>query len=168
VPLCRRLVILALAGGGLAATTHPGLAQQRRVDLFVTLALGSGSMDLSGLVSGTLQTRHWALTLRTTGNLPPAGEPVATDLGLLLGYADTRRHWRTALGAGVALVETGDSSRTYGSPFNGRSLFGVPIQAELFWRPARGIGLGAVAVGQINADRSFWSLLCGLQLGRFE
>ena len=165
----RSLLALAAAGGGLLAGTRSGLAQKpERIHPYVTLALGSGSMNLSGLVSASLQKGHWALTLRTTGNLPPAGEPVATDLGLLIGYAKSQRHWRSALGAGVALVEVGDSSRTYGYPFNGRTVAGVPMQAELFWRPARGIGFGVVGVGQVNAERSFWSLQCGLQLGRFE
>jgi hypothetical protein len=165
----RNCLLMAAASGGIAAAPRTGLAQAtKRVDFFVTAAVGGGSMGLSGLVSGSVQARHWFATLRTTGNLPPAGRPVATDLGLLVGYADTRPHVRFALSAGAALVETGDSSRTYGSPFNGHTLLGLPIQAEVFWRPARGIGFGAVGVGQLNARRSFWSLLWGLQLGRFE
>ena len=164
-----RALLVAAACGGLAVVTRTGLAQTpRHVDLFLTLAAGGGSLGLSGLVSGAVQTGHWVATLRTTGNLPPAGRPVATDLGLLVGYAETRRHVRIALGAGAAVVETGDSSRTYGSPFNGHTLLGLPIQAEALWRPARGIGLGAVGIVQINGRRSFWSLLCGLQLGRSE
>lgn len=167
--MARRALLVTAACCGLTAVPGTGWAQSaRHTDLYVTLAAGSGSMGFSGLVSGALQRGHWVTTLRTTGNLPPAGRPVATDLGLLFGYAKTGQRVRLAVSSGAALVETGDSSRTYGAPFNAHTLLGVPIQAEVFWRPARGIGLGSVGVVQLNAGRSFWSVQCGLQIGRFE
>lgn len=156
---------LALLAGG----RSPAGAQEARGPIFnATIALGAGSMGLSGLVSGSLRSERWMATLRTTGNLPRAGRAVATDLAFLASYLASGARARFALGAGVALVETGDSSRAYGAPFNGRTSVGLPLGVSALWRPAQGIGLGLLGVGNVNARRSFWSVLLGLQLGRAD
>ena len=125
-------------------------------------------MGFSGLVSAAMRSDRWQVTLRTTGNLPPAGRAVATDLALLAGYLIQRPHAVYAIGAGLALVETGDSSRTYGAPFNAHTQIGLPLQASALWRPHQGLGVGLIGVGNLNARHSYVSLLIGLQLGRFD
>src|SRR5512140_2405078 len=123
-------------------------------------------MGFSGLVSGAMRSDRWQVTLRTTGNLPPAGRAVATDLALLGSYLVQRQHVLYAVGTGIALVETGDSSRTYAEPFNAHTLVGLPLQASAMWRPHQGLGVGLIGVGNLNARHSYVSLLVGFQLGR--
>ena len=147
----------------------PALAQAPHRPTFnATIALGGGSMGLSGLVGAALRWDRRMITLRTTGNLPPAGRPVATDVALLGSFIMQPRHALIAFGTGIALVETGDSSRVYAAPFNSHTQVGVPLQGALLWRPAQGLGLGLIGVANLNARRSFASLLVGLQLGRFD
>ena len=156
------MAVLASASGNvLAQAPH-------RMTFQGTLALGGGSMGLSGLVSGAIRLGHRVATLRLSGNLPPAGRPVATDFAVLAGYTAPRRRVLFAFGVGVALVMTGDSSRIYGAPYNGRTGIGLPLQVAALWRHAADVGIGAIGIADVNARRSFGSLLLGLTLGRLD
>lgn len=159
----------AVLAAVLATVSARAVAQAPRRPTFnATIALGAGSMGLSGLVSAAVRSGRWQVTLRTTGNLPPAGRAVATDLALLGSYVVQRPHALYAVGSGLALVETGDSSRTYAAPFNARTGIGLPLQASALWRPGEGVGLGLIGIANLNARHSYASLLVGLQLGRFD
>jgi hypothetical protein len=160
---------LALAGLlGIAAPPTLGLTQQRRTSYFVTLAVGPGSLGFSALLGGSVQRGHAGASLRLSGNLPPAGRPIASDIALLATCSLAGRLALVSVGAGVAAVFTGDSTRIAGSPFNKHTTIGLPLEARAVWRPVSGFGVGLIAMGNVNSRRSYVAALLGLQLGRFE
>ena len=44
----------------------------------------------------------------------------------------------------------------------------VPLEAQLFLRPLRFLGIGVAGVADVNAERSFAGLLVGVQVGRLD
>lgn len=160
------LLPVALGLCVLAGSPRATLAQQRTTGIHGTLALGTGSMGFSGLVSGAARMGHGAVGLRMAGNLPDDASAVAGDLGLVVSYVASPRHAFLAAGAGVAAVFTGDSARAYTTAVNPHTTVGLPLEVRALWRPLADsdFGLGVIAYANVNARQSFFAILAGVQL----
>jgi hypothetical protein len=83
----------------------------------------------------------------------------AVDLGLLGGVATPPgRPWHAGLAAGLGAVEAPDGSRGVG----------VPVEAQLFWRFSKIVGLGLYAFGDLNGEAAFGGATLALQVGRLR
>ena len=178
VSVNRLVVVTALLA---AAPFLPAGAQspaERRSTWWVTLGAGHGDFGtetgIGASVSGAYQFGRTVLAVRSalTGDIletlfASTGDVIGTeDFGVLAGRgtAPGSIHASAAVGLGIARVRraigSGDDATT--------AYFGVPLEAQLFWRPARVFGLGLYGYGNLNGGQSFWGVSVSVQLGRLR
>ena len=153
---------------------EPATADAARV--FGMLGLGVSSEGIGGVLSLSLHRSRTAFIVRTSGATEfeiffPSD--YAEDYALLLGRVlDGSMGWASgAIGPAVVRVErfgsgydcwwfacSYDSERT--------TALGLAFQAEAVWTPARFLGLGLSAFGNLNPNMSYAGFALGLHLGR--
>lgn len=176
-----RLVLvtaLLTAAPFLPAEAQAPTAGERQRTWWVTLGAGRGDFGtetgIGASVSGAYQFGRTVLAVRSalTGDIletlfASTGDVIGTeDFGVLVGRATDPgpTHASAAVGLGIARVRRatgsgGDSTTAH---------FGVPLEAQLFWRPTRVFGLGFYGYGNLNSGQSFWGLSVSVQLGRLR
>ena len=85
------------------------------------------------------------------------------ELAAIVSIATQSRWLMASAGTGVGVVT---SNLVPNAPAGDRSTaVGVPVEARLYLRPFRFLGLGATAVANLNRDMTFVAVLFGVQLG---
>jgi hypothetical protein len=125
-------------------------------------ALGSLSYQFSGA--------H-LITLRTSFTSGFIINDTMNDIGLLYGRATSEKLYHASLSVGLAIVGGSGTSIFDDDPdviedFSKR--FGVPLQAELHWRPAQILGLGLTGFANFNSTKTFAGLALTLQVGKLR
>lgn len=153
-----RLWVLALF---LTTTLSAQAPAARRVTFWLTAGYGRGwAQGLSGIEeAGNLAgSVRWG-SLLLSGRVAAVSSSIfdtAIDVGLLAGVAtDPGPKWRAGVAAGLGLVEAPD----------GRQTLGVPLEAQLFTRLSRFLGIGVYVFSDINTVASFTGASLALQVG---
>ena len=133
--------------------------------------LGLGASYTRTLSAGRIVTARALLTeefcLFGCGNRPDR----TGELGVMFGIATQSRFALFSVAAGGAVVgvrrtvATGRDAPPYTRETGGLTV-GVPLEAQLFLRPFRFLGIGVAGVANANTERSFSGLLVGVQVGR--
>lgn len=163
----------ALALMILVPTTGEAMVQDqsainRRDTYWLGAGLGVGSEDFSGQLNASYQFSANLISFRMAGT---AGlfDDGFSDYALLYGRATRgardRHHLSAALG--LALVG-GCSGGGLGGCQEIRSVLGLPLELQAFWRPGKVVGLGLYGFANLNHSRSFAGLTVSLQLGRLR
>ena len=132
------------------------------------IGLGAGSEDFAGNLHGSYQ---FGANLISVRNAATAGifDDGFGDFALLYGRATKpsgrRHHASAAIGIGVA---DGCRGGGLGGCQDVSAVVGLPIEAQLFWRPGSLVGVGLYGFANFNAARSFAGLTLGLQIGRLR
>lgn len=180
----QRLVLAAVIS---AVLSSPAAAQQsaqppRDAGTHVWEVSGGlgfiGSEDFSGLLSLSTGVAGGEVVLRATESTeftlfrPPRS---ASDIALLVGRRRGGGSTWARAAVGVGLVRSSWAGERKWCYFffcdyeieRGTSI-GLAVQAEAVWAPARAVGLGVTAFGNLNGDMSFAGLTFSLHLGRLR
>lgn len=172
---------------GSAAETRPGAAGAQREaprhPFWVNVGIVLAADDMVGAAIGVTHARtaHQLITLRALAveewafciNCAPGSLDRTLEAGLLYGVAAQSRAAVASVAAGVGgarvrrTVATGADS----APFfrqTERTVASIPVEAQLFVRPLRLLGLGVAGVVDLNPERSLAGVLVGVQLGRLR
>jgi hypothetical protein len=141
-----------------------------RDSYWLSVGLGVGTEDAAGHAAlAYVHGPHlFAIRAAATSGLFDDG---FGDLALLYGRATRSDNGRAraSLGAGMSLVdgciEPGEGS-LFGDCVNQKTVVGFPIEAQLAWLPAKGLGVGLYGFADLNRIRSFGGVTLGLQIGR--
>ena len=132
--------------------------------------LGSISEDAFALsANATYQFGKNILTLRAAGTGELFWKSIG-DNGLLYGLALKQGQVFVSVGAGLAFVEGSISDGL----FSTRELekigptIGIPLEAQLFWRPTRFLGIGLYAFANLNSEEPFAGITLGFQFGKLQ
>lgn len=158
--------MLCLSAGGACA--------QSQTELYYSVAAGAGICSI-GDGGGSM---HLSAGCRLDKNLCSVrilggGELFGKSLNeysILYGRAFAAQGLLAALGGGIGLVE-GEISRglfSQGKPGKIPAMIGLPIEAQVFWRPCRFAGIGLYGFLNINAEETFWGCNLTLQAGRLR
>lgn len=137
---------------------------------WANIGLGAGTTGVSAVASVSYRFNGNLLSLRgsTTGG---AASDDYWDVGLLYGRTASGSWYQTSLSAGIGLM--GGRTNQDG-PVSARSTetleptVSLPLEAQLFWRPADFWGLGLSAFANINAKQSFGGIALCLQVGNLR
>ena len=123
---------------------------------------------------GSLFTLRYAICPELKLFIDPAES--IWDVGLLYGSHRKFRSGSASVSAGLAYVgnvrrgrlisSAGFLNSTYESITSGS--VGIPFEAQLFWVPGSGFGIGASLYGDISTDRSFVAFAIALRWGFLE
>jgi|GEM_PF-988962 len=155
------------AGAQLASPGGADVLQPRGTRAWVSGGVGFASRGPAGHLAGTYQFGGNLLSVRGAGTIAVFGDEL-WDVGLLYGRAFVSGLVHASASAGVGLV--GGQTRE-GIHDEGEALpttFGVPIAAELFFRPMPVLGLGLYGFGNVNREESFAGITAAVQLGRLR
>ncbi|MGH7671686.1 MAG: hypothetical protein ACREMC_02215 [Gemmatimonadales bacterium] len=175
----RLALVTALLGAAVSAPAGAQADAERRSTWWVTLGAGIGDFGtatgMGAQVSGAYQFGRSLLAARSTvalGDIVEVlfanpGDIIGTeDFGLLFGRASAPGsiHASAAAGVGIARLQRAAGSGNESTSEH----FGVPLEAQLFWRPTRVFGVGLYGYGNLNNEQSFWGLSVSVQLGRLR
>lgn len=127
-----------------------------------------GNESVVGFLGASYHNRHVMLSLRTTVNKGPLGGDEINDVGLLYCFpmGTGRLHLSAGIGIGGIWGSFGvGPSGLYreGVPFT----WGVPVELQAFWRPARFFGIGGYGFADVNSVQTILGAGLGVQCGRF-
>ena len=153
-------------------TAAPLPAQERaapgRDTFWFGVGIGAGSEDFAGNLHGSYQFGPNLISFRNAGTAGIFDDGFG-DYALLYGRAikpSGRRHHASAA-IGIGLVD-GCQGGGLGGCQDVPTVIGLPIEAQLFWRPGSLVGVGLYGFANLNDTRSFAGLTLGLQLGRLR
>lgn len=168
--ICRMVLAFLVVVPAIGEATMQDPAPITRRDTYwVGVGLGVGSEDAGGHLNGSYQFGANLISLRAavTAGLFDDG---VNDYALLYGRATRgagdRHHLAAALG--VAVVDGCERSGGLSNCEFSRSVIGLPLELQAFWRPGKLVGLGLYGFANLNSTRSFAGLTLGLQLGRLR
>jgi hypothetical protein len=177
-----RLAFWLLGAGLLVAPLSPPILAQSPAPVSNTYWLtgGIGRASFEGITefgvhfSGAYQFRGHVIAARTVIGVDPLGlafagtDDVITveDFGVLFGHGSRPGplHVSGAAGLGVA----GITRKTAAGGDERTTRFGVPLEAQLFWRPTSFLGVGVYGYGNLNSDQSFWGASLSVEVGRLR
>jgi hypothetical protein len=169
VTVSGRVATVLLAALLLDATPSV-LAQESPATRFDTFwlgpGLGAGTNDFAAHFNFSYQTGANLLSLRaaTTAGIFSDG---FGDVALLYGRATRPDRYHASVAVGVAVAD-GCKGGGLGGCRDRPSVFGFPIETQLFWRPSRVFGVGLYGFANLNQSQSFAGMTLGLQLGRLR
>ena len=141
-------------------------------NFWVNLGLGSGSISENAFALNANMTYQFGknmLTLRAAGMGELFGKSIG-DNGLLYGIALRQEQVLFSVGAGLAFVEGSISHGLFSTkePEKIGPTIGIPLEAQLFWRPTRFLGIGLYAFANLNPEESFAGITLGFQFGKLR
>lgn len=138
---------------------------------WINLGLGPSTVDDgSGFnMNATYQFNRNILSLRLTFSGALFGKTIG-DYGILYNYALTSSKVLSSFGVGVSLVSGSISKGLFPEeePEEIGPTVGLPLEAQLFWRPFRFIGIGLYGYANINPEESFAGATLSVQLGKLR
>lgn len=92
------------------------------------------------------------------------------DYSILYGRAFTSSAFLASLGGGLGFVDGSISNGLFSEeePEEIEMIIGLPLEAQLFWRPLRFLGLGLYGFANINSEESFYGCTLALQIGKLR
>ena len=145
---------------------------------------GERENDVGGSLSGALYASYRSgvhvVSLRTAASGEVLFGDNVVDIGLLYGRARTRPGGHASVSIGLALVigeRRCDGFLALCSSEDGVGLareverfvtVGLPVEAQLFWRPLSFGGFGLYGFANLNPEASFIGATVGFQLGDFR
>ena len=151
--------------------TNPNNAQSEKQQfLWIGFGIGGGSVGNGGLSLGLYTTYQFSknlLTLRILSSGEFWGKTL-NDYSLLYGRVLISSKVFASLGGGLGVV---GGSTSHGGFFTKRTtekietVIGIPLEAQLFWRPTQFLGLGLYGFANINSEETFYGSLLSLQIG---
>ncbi len=139
---------------------------------WVNFGAGSGSISEDAFAlsaNATYQFGKNLLTLRAAGMGELFGKSIG-DNGLLYGLALNQEQVFVSVGAGIAFVEGSISQGLFSikAPEKIGPTIGIPVEAQLFWRPAHFLGIGLYAFANLNSEEPFAGITLGFQFGKLR
>ena len=139
---------------------------------WVNFGAGSGTISEDAFAlsaNATYQFGKNLLTLRAAGTGELFGKSIG-DNGLLYGLALEQKRVFISVGAGIAFVEGSISHGLFSTrePEKIGPTIGIPLEIQLFWRPARFLGIGLYGFANLNPEESFAGVSLSLQLGKLR
>ena len=136
---------------------------------WVGVGLGAGSEGVGGHLNGSYQFGANLLSGRAAVTAGPFDDGF-NDYALLYGRATrpSRSRYHVSGAAGLAIVEGCQRSGGLSNCRDERSVLGLPIEIQAYWRPGRLVGIGLYGFANLNQTRSFAGITLGLQVGRLR
>ena len=159
------------------AFSDPSYAQSdgsaaREKFFWVNLGIGPSSVGEDGgafSLSGTYQFGKNTLSFRVLSTGEIFGKSL-NEYGLLYGRTLKSSSILISAGAGLAMVEGRISHGILSSKEldNIEPTIGMPVEVQLFWRPASVIGIGLYGFANLNPEESFYGCTLSLQIGKLR
>ena len=138
----------------------------------MNFGIGSGSVGEESVAIAaniSYQFSKNLLSLRTVGNFEWFGKSMS-ERGFLYGRTLKQNSLFVSVGAGFALVE---GSISHGLFYNKEAekigpTIGIPLEAQLFWRPSSFLGIGLYGFANLNPAESFYGFTLNLQIGKLR
>ncbi|MBN2354999.1 hypothetical protein JXO59_02740 [candidate division KSB1 bacterium] len=124
---------------------------------------GGGCLNLNG----TYQNNKNLLTLRLLGGGELFGKSLG-DYSVCYGRALTQSTFLLAIGGGIGFVQGEISSGLFSreEPKKIPTTIGLPLEAQIFWRPFSFAGIGLYGFANINSEESFYGCNLAVQVGK--
>jgi hypothetical protein len=138
---------------------------------WLDLGLGRSTVDEGGgfHMGATYQFGRNMLSLRATLNGELFGKTIG-DYGLLYGYALASSRILSSFGVGISLV-SGSISKGLFSEEEAETIgptIGLPLEAQLVWRPLKFMGIGLHGYANINPEESFTGATLCIHIGKLR
>ena len=163
-----RVVLLLLAWLTVAASAN---AQDLvgRDRFWFGAGFGLGSEEFGVQLNGSYQFGGNLISVRTAVAAELFDDGF-NDYALLYGRSLVPRYKRyhISAGTGIALVEGCTGDGFLGGCDRAKTVIGLPLELQAFWRPGRWLGLGLYGFANLNQTRSFAGATLGFQLGRMR
>ena len=139
---------------------------------WINLGAGAGSISENAAAlsaNATYQFGKNLLTLRTAGTGELFGKSIG-DYGLLYGLTLKQEQVLFSVGVGLAFVEGSISHGLFSSkpPEKIGPTIGIPLEAQLFWRPTRFLGVGLYGFANLNPEEPFVGVTLSFQFGKLR
>ncbi|UCE05771.1 MAG: hypothetical protein JSW07_19605 [bacterium] len=139
---------------------------------WVNFGAGAGSIGENAIALSANATYHFGknlLTLRSAGTGELFGKTIGDD-GILYGIVLMQKQVLFSVGVGLASVKGSFSHGLFSSrpPEKIGPTIGIPLEAQLFWRPAHFLGIGLYAFANLNSEEPFAGITLGFQFGKLR
>ena len=162
--LCTIIVSLLLLA-------NPINAQEDVHNFWIDFGVGVGSVDKGAggaNLNAAYQFGENLISARIAGCGKIFGKSV-NDYSILYGRAfSSSTTAMTSAGIGLGIVEGTISHGLFSDTEKIGPVIGVPLEAQLFWRPLSFLGLGLYAFANINSKQSFVGCTISLQIGKLR
>jgi len=139
-------------GGGLGLGRLPGADDADRDE------------SLAGSLNASYQFRRHLISARAAS----AGELFGDnfyDYGLLYGRAVSHETLYVSLATGIAYVDGQRSEGLFDDPEDVDATVGLPLEAQVYVRPLRFVGIGLYGFANLNQEESFVGATLSVQIG---
>ena len=153
-------------------------AQPNQTTFWLNGGLGISSLgSLGGNANISVHFDKFLLSLRSTVNSEKSGLFVGGDeffdMGLLFGLAKSEQKQFFSIAIGIARVTGNHYIGEPGLFSDGHRVditpvIGLPLEAQLFFRPTGFLGLGTYLYGNLNSEHSFSGITFCLQVGKLR
>jgi hypothetical protein len=158
------------AGPGAAPLLQPpggSGVQPSSSGYWLTGGVGFGSRGGAAAVGGSYRFGQNLLSARAAGTIAFFGDEL-WDIGVLYGRANQPSFIHFSLAAGIGAVGGSGRETLFDPGERLPTTIGVPVEAQLFFRPVPLLGVGLYGFGNVNREESFVGLAAAVQLGRFR
>lgn len=161
-------VVLAALLLGTKSTVLPQEPSSSGFDTYwIGAGVGAGSNDFAGHFNISYQSGASLFSLRVAGTAGIFSDGFS-DVALLYGRATRApERYQASVALGLAVAD-GCTGSGLGGCRNRPSVFGLPLETQVFWRPSKFFGMGLYGFADINHLRSFAGVTLGIQLGRLR
>jgi hypothetical protein len=149
---------------------QPGKNPANEKYFWVNFGLGKGSVGTHAFAleaNSSYQFGKSLITLRSAGTAELFGKSIG-DYGLLYGIILKQQPTFVSFGVGLAFVGGSISQGLFSTkePEKIGPTIGLPLEVQLFFRPARFLGIGLYGFANLNPEESFVGATISLQLGK--
>jgi len=139
--------------------------------------VGVGSLGLAGGAGLTWVTPDYIISVRYAANTEfnifgPTPEESVVDVGLLYGIYSSSKYGFASIAAGLSYVNGVRRGKILANGLLGDAYekvpfqtIGIPLEAQLIWRPFSVVGIGFYFFADINSEMSNVGGLITLQIG---
>lgn len=157
----RAVAILYIVGTTTLFAQYWPASRSNYNPFWVNLGFGVGGINVTGALSGyvgfTYLTGERTISFRIAGcgGVDSIG---AGDIGLMYGWSRSGERRFMSYGIGIGYVRTNE--------FAGNDeTVGIPLEIQLFYRPAGFLGLGIYGFANVNLKKLFYGACLCLQVG---
>jgi hypothetical protein len=153
----------------LLTLTNSIYAQSNNQNFYwIDFGIGAGSVGEDGTsvnLNATYQFSKNLLTVRIIGCGEIFGKSL-DDYSILYGRVVTSSTILTSFGGGLGIVK--GYHGLFSEEGKTKAIIGFPLEAQLFWRPLRFLGLGLYGFANINSEKSYYGCTFSLQIGKLR
>ena len=149
---------------------QPGINRANEKYFWFNFGMGKGSVGTHAFAleaNASYQFGKNLITLRSAGTAELFGKSIG-DYGLLYGIILKQQPTFVSFGVGLAFVGGSISQGLFSTkePEKIGPTIGLPLEVQLFFRPARFLGIGLYGFANLNPEESFVGATISLQLGK--